>query len=180
MFSLIIINGCKREQIISEKSSLSRNDLTVIDNTKINISSPALSLDLEPFSELTQTQIQNLDEIQAADLLQPAVESGTILYNELMAQVVGTPAWSALTYVERDYIQNFTPQQKAMLAILYEAESNVASASSNSKWVNCAHYVDSSYTTFVPDGYYSPPHIQATVYKIVEGVSIAAYTIEPI
>ncbi|MFF5383546.1 hypothetical protein [Pedobacter suwonensis] len=47
---------------------------------------------------------------------------------------------------------------------------------------NNKYYADSSYTTFVPDGYYSICNNTSgfIIYRIVDGVSIAAYTIESI
>lgn len=140
LFSLIVVSGCKKEQILVDKSSLGNNGLSIIDNTKINVKSSALALalDLDPFRELTSMEVQNLDESQAVGLLQPTVEAGTILYNELIDQVVGTQGWSTLTYDEKVSILNFTPQQKATLAILYDAATKSAQDGGNPRWVNCA------------------------------------------
>ncbi|MFF5383545.1 hypothetical protein [Pedobacter suwonensis] len=95
-------------------------------------------MNLQPFDDLTPTDVQNLDELQASQLLQSTVESGTTLYNNLIDQIVGTQEWNTLTYEEQTYILNFTPQQKAMLAILYEAANNSAATGGTPKWVHCA------------------------------------------
>lgn len=138
LFSLLIINGCKKEQSIDMKPLGDNKDLSIVDNTKTSLKSSTLNLELQPFSDLTPTDIQNLDEFQAIQLLQPTVESGTTLYNDLMNQVIGTQEWNTLTYEEQTYILNFTPQQKAMLAIILEAANNSAAAGGSSKWVHCA------------------------------------------
>jgi hypothetical protein len=64
------------------------------------------------------------------------LDQETILYNNLVDQVVGTQEWNTLTYEEKVYILNFTPQQKAMLAVLYDAANN--SAGGDPRWVSCA------------------------------------------
>ncbi|QNN41188.1 hypothetical protein [Pedobacter roseus] len=137
LFSLIIINGCKKEQILSDKSTVNEiKDLSIAKNSQNYLTVLASTFDPQPFNDLSPTDIQNLDESQATLLLEPTVESGTVLYNNLVDQVVGTQEWNTLTYEEKAYILNFTPQQKAMLAVLYDAANN--SAGGDPRWVSCA------------------------------------------
>ncbi|WP_199137030.1 hypothetical protein [Pedobacter sp. ASV12] len=140
LLCLTFVTSCKKETGLKSNDQESKR---LILAKKANIPSSAgqglSSPDFDAFEVLTPFDLQNLTELQAISLTDPFVSSGTSLYNSLILQISGTPEWAALSAEEQNYILNFTPQQKAMLEVIYRAANIEASASGETpRWVHCA------------------------------------------
>jgi hypothetical protein len=81
LFSLIILNGCKKEQVSDYVSSVNidNKDLSIASDTKNHLKLSASTFNPQPFNDLSPTDIQNLDENQATLLLEPTVGSGNYI-----------------------------------------------------------------------------------------------------
>lgn len=137
IFSLVFISSCKKA-IPNEQDGV-KNTAKSLDKTldlKSMNNYANLAPSLEPFEDIPAMDIQNLTEVQAENLLEPMVNTGALLYNDLISQLIATPEWAALTPAEQFAIVNFTPQQKAMLELLFSSASQDA-GSGTPRWVNC-------------------------------------------
>lgn len=135
--SLVFVSSCKKDTL-SNGNGLSNKEILLEKplNLKITNAHVDLTSNLEPFKNLSPTDIQNLTESQAEDLLEPLVNAGSLLYSDLIALITETPEWSELTSEEQSVILNFTPQQKAMLELLFSSASK-GDLSGMPKWVSC-------------------------------------------
>ena len=135
LFSLVFVSSCKKDYL--GKGSGTEEEQLTLNKSNEKVFSLNLPLNLEPFETLSPLDIDNLTEYQAIDLVQPIVDSGTILYNGLINQIVGTTEWLSLSSQEQFEILNLTPQQKAMLEVIYNA-ANTDASSGSPRWVDCA------------------------------------------
>lgn len=151
IFSLVFISSCKKA-IPNEQDGV-KNTAKSFDKTldlKSMNNYANLAPSLEPFEDITAIDIQNLTEVQAENLLEPMVNTGTLLYNDLISQLIATPEWAALTPQEQFTIVNFTPQQKAMLELFFRS-ANQDAGSGTPRWVSCgiaALGFEQAYTLF--------------------------------
>lgn len=158
LLCLLPIISCNKVNDISAEAP---PDYTSIESKEKPLSIPKrnevgneeLPSDFQPFENVTYSEVQGLTETQASTLLEPMVYSGETLYNSLISQVINSSEWANLTSQEQSYILNFTPQQKAMLEVLFQAASkDFSSASETPRWVHCgvsALGINQAYGIFV-------------------------------
>lgn len=157
LLCLLTIISCNKVNDISagdpDHIGVDKNEKLLSTQKQNEVENEELPSDFQSFENISYSEVQGLTEAQASALLEPLVYSGGTLYNSLIGQVINSSEWSNLTSQEQSYILNFSPQQKAMLEVLFQAASKDFSSSSETpRWVHCgvsALGFESAYGIFV-------------------------------